>query len=143
VQRFRKKNNLVYKGSTKHTTKTMNEMQVTITDFYNKLNAMMEEHKYEEVWNYDEVGVYFESGLTQTLDEKGAGPVNILTLGAKGMRLTLILCISSTVFPIGLCLQFCYFDIFWKSKIQGRIGEIFTKNTIVEKLHLQFYCIII
>jgi len=70
-------------------------MQVAIREFYEKLNTLVDKTQPSEIWNMDEVGVYFEPFMSKTLNLKEEKNVGIITLQAHHMRLTFILMISS------------------------------------------------
>ena len=93
---FAKKHGIIYKLRTNKCKRRLDDMKILFTNFFTDLNKIREEKEYADVWNYDEVGIYFEAGLGKTLDQKGNAPVSVLTLGATSMRMTMILCISAS-----------------------------------------------
>jgi len=49
-----------------------------------------------QIWNFDEVRIYFEPNFSRTMEKGENKNVAILSVGARNMRMTIILCISAS-----------------------------------------------
>ncbi len=96
VQKFRKRHNLNYRLRTRLANKPCSEMHRIISDYFTRLNDIMRTQQPTEVWNFDEVRVYFEPNLTHTVEQDSQKSVSIISVGAMNMRMTVILMISAS-----------------------------------------------
>eukprot|EP01022_Parablepharisma_sp_SALTPOND_P025216 TRINITY_DN5814_c0_g1_i1.p3 TRINITY_DN5814_c0_g1~~TRINITY_DN5814_c0_g1_i1.p3 ORF type:complete len:467 (+),score=47.20 TRINITY_DN5814_c0_g1_i1:1965-3365(+) len=96
VEAFMKRNRITLRQKTRISTRNAKDITIAIQKFYATLNEMIDKNNYKDIWNYDEVGIFFEPGATQTLETKGSKTVSVLSVQATYMKMTIIIMISAT-----------------------------------------------
>jgi len=96
IQKFEKRYNLVSRCVTHYSNKTIGYAKTEIKSFYDKLNNVIKNYTHDEIWNFDEVPIYFEPTIKKTIDIKGAETVTVISGNAMKKRMTLIIAISAS-----------------------------------------------
>eukprot|EP01022_Parablepharisma_sp_SALTPOND_P015453 TRINITY_DN2184_c0_g1_i1.p1 TRINITY_DN2184_c0_g1~~TRINITY_DN2184_c0_g1_i1.p1 ORF type:complete len:724 (+),score=45.23 TRINITY_DN2184_c0_g1_i1:74-2173(+) len=96
IARFKKRNGLVQRSATRFATKRAGEMKQLIAEFFNKVNKLVPKYSKDDIWNYDEIPVYFEPVINRTLAPKGEEVVPIISVQAQRSRMTLVTVISGS-----------------------------------------------
>jgi len=60
IANFLRRRGLSLRAKTRVASRTAGEITIVITKFFEELNKKMEARTYADIWNYDEVGIYFE-----------------------------------------------------------------------------------